>query len=168
VDSPETAPQGPEYIFYARPWPRVKAILLDGFILAGAFVVAALVGANVAGSGAAAFVVWVAVWILYDPLMVWRTGGTIGHHVQNLRVVSDRTGGRPSFVAAFVRNIVKGFFGMFSLLAMAASSRQKALHDLFAGTTVQARDPRLAPLRHFTRVQRPSDAAMAPAPRAGA
>src|SRR5579864_3695825 len=134
VDSPETAQRGPEYIFYARPWPRVKAMLIDGLILMGAFVVAALVGANIAGAGAAAFVVWAAFWILYDPLMVWRTGGTIGHHVQNLRVVSDRTGGPPSLVAAVVRNIVKGFFGIFSLLGMAASSRRKALHDLFART----------------------------------
>ena len=148
----------PDYVLYAKIWPRMKAILIDGFIVMGAFLAAALVGANLAGSGAVAFVVWVAFWILYDPLMVSRTGGTIGHHVQNLRVVSDRTGRNPSLVVAFVRNVVKGVLGLVSLLAMAGSRRQKALHDLIAGTTVQARDVQLARLRYFTKVQRPGGA----------
>jgi len=148
------SPQDPGYILYARIWPRMKAILIDGFVLMGVFVVAALVGTNLAGSGAVAFLVWVAFWVFYDPLMVSRTGGTIGHHLQNLRVVSDRTGQPPSLLVAFIRNVVKGFLGIVSLLAMAGSSRQKALHDWIAGTTVQARDVQLARLRNFTKVRR--------------
>jgi uncharacterized RDD family membrane protein YckC len=153
--STDSASPGPDYVLYARVWPRMKAILIDGVVLMGAFLVAALVGANLAGSGAVAFVVWVAFWVLYDPLMVSRTGGTIGHHVQNLRVVSDRTGRNPSLLVAFMRNLVKGFLGLVSLVAMLASSRQKALHDWIAGTTVQARDVQLARLRHFAKVRRP-------------
>jgi len=153
-DPPETGGPAAAYFLYAKIWPRMKAILIDGFVLAVAFLVAALVGANLPGAGGIAFVVWFVFWVLYDPMMVSRTGGTIGHHVQNLRVVSDRTGGHPSLVTAFVRNVVKGLLGFMSLLAMAGSSRQKALHDLIAGTTVQARDAQFAPLRHFTRVRR--------------
>src|SRR4051812_11112384 len=123
MDSTDKASVNSDYVLYARIWPRTKAILIDGFILMGVLLAAALVGANVAGSGAVAFLVWVAFWILYDPLMVSRTGGTIGHHVQNLRVVSDRTGRHPSLVVAFVRNVVKGVLGIVSLLAMAGSSR---------------------------------------------
>jgi uncharacterized RDD family membrane protein YckC len=143
-----------DYLLYARIWPRVKAILIDGVVLSGVFLVAALIGANIAGSGAAAFLVWFAFWVLYDPLMVSRTGGTIGHHLQNLRVVSDRTGRNPSLPLAFVRNVVKTLLGLLSLLAMAASSRHKALHDLIAGTTVQARDLQLVRFRDFTKVRR--------------
>jgi hypothetical protein len=51
-----------------------------------------------------------------------------------------------------VRNVLKAILGLISLLAMAASSRQKSLHDWIAGTTVQARDARLAPLRSFIKV----------------
>jgi uncharacterized RDD family membrane protein YckC len=143
----------PDVVLYARVWPRVKAILVDWFILAAAFCAAAVVGSQVSGAGAVAFVVWFAVWLLYDPLMVSFTGGTVGHHVLNLRVVSDRTGGQPSFLAAFVRNVAKTFFGAVSLLAMAASSRSKALHDWVAGTTVQARDTGAALSRDFTKVR---------------
>ena len=154
MDDIDTAPRPQDYILYAKIWPRMKAILIDGLILTGAFLIAALIGANLAGSGAAAFLVWVAFWILYDPLMVSRTGGTIGHHAQNLRVVSDRTGRQPSFVIAFIRNVVKGALGLVSLLAMVGSSRQKALHDWIAGTTVQARNLQLARLRYFTKARR--------------
>jgi uncharacterized RDD family membrane protein YckC len=69
-------------------------------------------------------------------------------------VVSDYTGRAPSVVTAFIRNVLKGVLGLISLLAMAASSRQKALHDLMVGTTVQARDLRYARLKNFTKVRR--------------
>jgi uncharacterized RDD family membrane protein YckC len=147
----------PDVVHYARVWPRAKAILIDGFILSLAFLVAALVGSRLAGAGPVAFVAWVAVWALYDPLMVWLTGGTVGHRLQNLRVVSDRTGGRPSLPAALVRNLAKVALGAVSLLAMVASSRGKALHDWIARTTVQARDPASARSRDFSRVPRPLD-----------
>jgi uncharacterized RDD family membrane protein YckC len=147
------APGSAEVVFYARVWPRVKAILVDWVILVGAFLVAALVGARFEGAGAAAFVTWFAIWMLYDPLLVSLTGGTVGHHLLNLRVVSDRTGGRPSLPAALVRNVAKTFFGVVSLLAMAASSRSKSLHDWIARTTVQARDVGSALSRDFTKVR---------------
>jgi len=145
----------PDVVHYARVWPRVKALIIDGAILAAAFLVAALVGARLAGAGPVAFVAWVALWALYDPLMVAFTGGTVGHKLQNLRVVDDRTGGRPSLPAAFVRNVAKTLVGAISLLGMALSSRSKALHDWVAGTTVQARDPEEARSRAFTKVRWP-------------
>jgi uncharacterized RDD family membrane protein YckC len=149
---PASAP-APEVVHYARIWPRVKAILVDAFILSAAFLVAALVGSRVRGAGPVAFIVWFGLWALYDPIMVSVTGGTVGHHLQNLRVVSDRTGGRPSLPAAFVRNVAKVSLWAFSLLAMAFSSRGKALHDWIAGTTVQARDPAAARSRDFSRIR---------------
>jgi uncharacterized RDD family membrane protein YckC len=145
----------PEVIHYARVWPRAKAVLVDALILVLAFLVAAVVGARLAGAGPVAFIAWVAVWALYDPLMVSLTGGTVGHHLQNLRVVSDRTGRAPSFPVAFVRNVAKAVLGAVSLLGMTASSRSKALHDWIAGTTVQARDVGAARSRDFTRVRWP-------------
>jgi uncharacterized RDD family membrane protein YckC len=152
----DTQGQREGVVLYARIWPRVKAMLIDGVVLGGAFFLSAVVGANIEGAGPVAFVVWVAFWVLYDPVMVTSTGGSIGHHVQNLRVVSDKTGGNPSFLRAFVRNVVKGVLGLLSLLAMAGSSRQKAIHDDIAGTTVQARDTGLALHRDFIRAPRPS------------
>jgi uncharacterized RDD family membrane protein YckC len=152
--SNQGAESSADYVLYSRIWPRMKAILIDGLILAGAFFLAAFVGANVAGSGPTAFVLWALFWVLYDPLLVSRTGGTVGHHVMNLRVVSDSTGRNPSFLRAFFRNIVKGTFGMVSLLAVVGSAQQKAIHDWIGGTTVQARNLQLARSRSFVKVRR--------------
>ena len=52
-----------------------------------------------------------------------------------------------------LRNVAKTVFGAVSLLAMAVSSRSKALHDWVAGTTVQARDPGTARSREFSKVR---------------
>jgi uncharacterized RDD family membrane protein YckC len=133
----------------------MKAFLIDWFVIVVVFVVAALIGGNVSDAGAPAFLAWLGFWLFYDPLMVALTGGTIGHQLQNLRVVADRTGGSPPLWLAFLRNLVKSLFGIWSLLAMAGSRRQKTLHDWIARTTVQVRDPRIARLRDFTRVELP-------------
>src|SRR4051812_42656966 len=118
MDAVNRTPKGRDCVLYAKIWPRLKATLIDGFILLGAFFLAAAVGANMTGLGPVAFVVWVAFWVLYDPILVSRTGGTIGHHLMNLRVVSDQTGGAPVLWRALVRNLVKGLFGIWSMLAM--------------------------------------------------
>ena len=52
MESTDKVSLDPDYVLYAKMWPRMKAILIDGFILMGAFLAAALVGANLVGSGA--------------------------------------------------------------------------------------------------------------------
>ncbi len=153
--APDHGDPQPPYVLYARVGVRVKAFLVDYFVVLGVFLIAALVGANVAGAGAVTFCVWLAFFVLYDPLTVWRTSGTIGHHLQNLRVVSDRTGRNPSLPAALLRNVAKVLFGVFSFVGMALSLQNKALHDWVAGTTVQIGDEKLARRRDYDRVARP-------------
>jgi uncharacterized RDD family membrane protein YckC len=144
-----------DYVLYARVGIRVKAFLIDYFIVIGALLLLAVVGANVTGTGAAAFGLWVAILLLYDPLTVWWTSGTLGHHLMNLRVVSDRTGRSPSLLAALVRHVVKAVFGVLSFAAMSGSRRHKTLHDWIAGTTVQIRDEQRARLKDYRRVALP-------------
>src|SRR3954471_20861573 len=112
-----------DYVLYARVNQRVKAMIIDYFIVLGTGVLLAVIGSHIAGAGPVAFVLAAAFFLLYDPLMVWRTSGTVGHHLLNLRVVSDKTGGNPSLLAALVRNVSKGVLGVVSLLAMAGSER---------------------------------------------
>jgi uncharacterized RDD family membrane protein YckC len=140
--------------YYARVGPRVRAFLIDYFLLFGAFAVVAVVGAqleSVPGLRAALFALWVAFVLLYEPVMVSRTGGTLGHHLKNIHVVSDRTGGPPGFVAAMARNLIKAFLGGLSFLWMLGSDRQQAIHDLVARVTVQIKNPALARHRDYVR-----------------
>jgi len=132
---------------YARLSGRVKAVLIDAAISAAVLVLLVIIASStedVPGTGRA-FVILVIGWaVLYEPLQVWLFGGTIGHRRVNLRVVSDRTGGPPSFPVSFARFVIKGILGFPSFISMAFTRRYQAIHDLLTGTTVQLRDVSIA------------------------
>ena len=77
--------------------------------------------------------------LLYEPVLVSFTGGTVGHHLTNLRVVDDR-GGNVSFLKACARMVVKDLLGWCSFVILMATSRNQAIHDLVTRSTVQIRD----------------------------
>ena len=59
---------------------------------------------------------WWFVLLFYEPILVWRRGGTIGHDRMNLRVVDNRTGGNLSLPKAVIRFWLKVLLGIFSFL----------------------------------------------------
>jgi uncharacterized RDD family membrane protein YckC len=136
---------------YARFSRRLRAIVIDWVVLA--FVaVAALVAATTVrsdGFSRALGLAVVLVLVLYEPLLVWLTGGTIGHNLSNLRVVDDRTQGNVSFPKAVARFIIKTVLGWFSFLIIEATRRSQAMHDLATRSTVQIRDPAKASPHHY-------------------
>jgi uncharacterized RDD family membrane protein YckC len=127
---------------YARFSRRLRGIVLDWIItvsvIAGALLVAAS-ARNDDVSRVLGFLV-VAGLLLYEPVLVSFTGGTLGHYFTNLRVVDDR-GGNVSFLKACARMVVKGLLGWYSFVILAATRRHQAIHDLVTRSTVQIRDP---------------------------
>jgi uncharacterized RDD family membrane protein YckC len=83
----------------------------------------------------------IAALLLYEPVLVSFTGGTLGHHFTNLRVVDDRSGGNVGFLKACARVVLKGVLGLYSFVILAATRRNQAVHDLLTRSTVQIRDP---------------------------
>ena len=83
----------------------------------------------------------VATLLLYEPILVSFTGGTLGHQLTNLRVVDDRGGGNVGFLKACARVVLKGVLGWYSFVIMAATRRNQTIHDLLTRSTVQIRDP---------------------------
>jgi uncharacterized RDD family membrane protein YckC len=79
--------------------------------------------------------------VLYEPILVSRIGGTLGHYFTNLRVVDDRGGGNIGFARACARVVIKGVLGLYSFVILAATRRNQAVHDLLTRSTVQIRDP---------------------------
>jgi uncharacterized RDD family membrane protein YckC len=135
--------QSENTIRYARLLPRVRALVVNLAVYVLAIAVFVM-GASLVSSNTALRInlaVLVAFLLLYEPILVWRYGGTWGHMRYNLRVVSDRTGGNPTLATSFVRCMVKGTFGGLSLFFMALTRRHQALHDSVSRTTVQVRDP---------------------------
>jgi uncharacterized RDD family membrane protein YckC len=149
TDKPSIAVVHPA--LYARFPRRLQALVLD----AGLLVVVLILGAAAAGAIAherasqAVVLSVLAAIVLYDPLFVSRTGGTLGHHVLNMRVVDENCGSHLPFLRAFLRFMVKAPLGLFSFVFMALTRRHQALHDVIAGSTVQLKDPRTAHAVHY-------------------
>jgi len=89
--------------------------------------------------------------LLYEPILVSFTGGTLGHHFTNLRVIDERSGGNVSFPKACARVVLKTLLGWYSFVILAATRRNQAVHDLLTRSTVQIRDPaRARPGQYIT------------------
>jgi len=145
--SHSVAPAAPVGAAYGRLSSRVNAMLIDTAIISVVFILLIIVASvteDVPSSGRV-FLVLIFGWLfLYEPIQVWRYGGTIGHRRANLRVVRDGTGEAPSLPVSFARFLVKSVLGLPSFISMAFTRRHQAIHDLITGTTVQLRDLSIA------------------------
>lgn len=132
-----------EPIAYGSFTSRARALVTDMLVVTGAAMVLiafAAVTAGVPGTGRIAVIGLFALIFLYEPVMVWRLGGTVGHRRANLRVVVDATGRPPGLPRAFARFAIKGVLGLISFATMALTRRHQAVHDSLTGTTVRIWD----------------------------
>jgi hypothetical protein len=151
VETVVAIPPIPASAQYARFSRRLRGMFVD-WVLALVVIFGAILIAVSIGSEALPRVMAVLVAItlcLYEPLLVSKTGGTIGHYLTNLRVVDDVTGGNLSLRKAFIRAALKAVLGWYSFLVMAATRRNQAVHDLLTRSTVQIRDATKASSHHF-------------------
>jgi uncharacterized RDD family membrane protein YckC len=138
-DRAETIQAAPAYGRFSR---RLQAILIDWMIFlvlmaAALSVTTALQSDDV---GRILGFTFVALLLLYEPVLVPLTGGTIGHYLRNLRVVDDRTSGNIGVLKAVARVVIKSALGLFSFITMGTTLRHQALHDVLTRSTVQIRD----------------------------
>ena len=150
------------YVAYASFGARLRALVIDAAVIAALLAVLVIAGdltRDVRGTGRVFLVLLLAVVFLYEPLQVWRYGGTIGHRKANLRVVADATGDNPGFGRAFARFLIKSVLGIASFVSMALTRRHQAVHDSLTRTTVQIRDFDRARATDFA-FERPLDPAV--------
>jgi uncharacterized RDD family membrane protein YckC len=141
----------PNQLQFARFSRRLRAFVIDWaislIVIFGALIVAASIGSDETSRTLGIAVV--ATLILYEPLLVSRAGGTVGHYLTNLRVVDEVHGGNLSFFKAALRFVIKALIGWYSFIAMALTRRNQALHDLATRSTVMIRDAAKAAPSHF-------------------
>jgi uncharacterized RDD family membrane protein YckC len=139
-DADMSAMPAPRYARFSR---RLRAMLFDWIItlivIYGAVLLATSVGSD--NFSRTLGVLVIVALLLYEPILVSRIGGTLGHYFNNLRVVDKDDGGNISFPKACARAVIKGVLGLYSFVILAATSRNQAVHDLLTGSTVQIRDP---------------------------
>jgi uncharacterized RDD family membrane protein YckC len=124
---------------YATFTRRFRALLIDTSIVFGVVTVDVIVGDvadSVPGSGRVALLVMFGALLLYEPLLVWLRGATVGHAVNHL-VVLDEAGRTPGLGRSFARYFVKVVLGLPSFVTMALTRKHQAVHDLMTHTTVQ-------------------------------
>ncbi|MBR1300129.1 RDD family protein [Bradyrhizobium sp. AUGA SZCCT0042] len=128
---------------YARFSRRFRGIVVDWAIAMAVLFGAVMLAVSVENDNfsRALGCLVIATLLLYEPILVSFTGGTLGHHLTNLRVVDDRSGGNVSFLKACARVVLKGVLGWYSFVILAATRRNQAVHDLLTRSTVQIRDP---------------------------
>jgi len=126
---------------YARFTARFRGILVDWMIVMAITFSAVFIAVTVANDGFSRVFGCVVILglLLYEPVLVSVTGGTLGHYFNNLRVVDEHSGGNVSFLKACARVVIKGLLGWYSFVILAATRRNQAIHDLLTRSTVQIR-----------------------------
>jgi hypothetical protein len=83
--------------------------------------------------------------LLWEPLFVSITGGTVGHHLIGLRVVSITTGKNLNVLASFVRFITKFILGNVSIAFIFITRYHQAIHDGLVRSVVVVNHPETKP-----------------------
>ena len=138
---------------YANFPRRLNAISLDTVVLIASSALIFFVGSvfeRVAAVRISLGIFWWFLLLFYEPLLVWRLGGTVGHRAMNLRVADNRTEGNVSLLKALARFWIKVFLGVFSFLTMNFSRRHQAVHDIVTNSSVRIRNTAKARPEHYT------------------
>ena len=133
----ETNENQEEEVFYPSIFVRIKALIIDAFIISfGIFLTGYVFRYYEDASNLIRGIVLFSWFYLYEPLMV-TTGGTPGHRISGLRVKEKANySNNLIFPLAVLRSVVKYFFGLFSFITLLFSKNNRALHDILSGSIV--------------------------------
>jgi uncharacterized RDD family membrane protein YckC len=125
---------------------RVQAIIIDGVILSLTFIgLAVLLSSFESVSGLLKVLLVLLVLVLYEPILIWRTGSTLGQRWRGIRVRKLIHDERLNFGASVLRYFIKLILGSISLFFIMGTKDRQALHDLTVGSCVVVIDPSKSP-----------------------
>lgn len=122
----------------AGVFKRVKAVFVDTIfimmiIYTASFLFAQFEGVNETIRG----IVFISIFVLYEPLLVSFFGSSLGHMFCDLRVQKDDDAGKNiSIPVAIIRFLLKTALGWISLLSISGDSKKRAIHDFAAKSVV--------------------------------
>lgn len=122
---------------YPRLIRRVRAVLIDSVLVMLIIIVWWLTLPLLVNTDSYIKVALPLILIfILEPCMVAFTGGTPGHHIMGVKIVSARTGTYIGVLRALIRALLRGLFGWLSFIIALTSRKHQALHDLAVGTVV--------------------------------
>ena len=104
---------------YPKIFLRIKGMLLDS-LLFGLIVyssVFALMWLGIEKPAIKALFLILPV-LIFEPLCVSLSGGSVGHHYAGIKVVDAKTGGHLNIIFSVIRFVLKGVLGLVSLLSV--------------------------------------------------
>lgn len=123
---------------YANLLDRVKAAVVDSIIIIAMMFAATEILAlfdNVPNF--VRIVIFIFIFILYEPLFISIYGATIGHSKIGITVrKSNDITKKVSFFTAIIRFLAKALLGTFSLFTVTGNDKRKAIHDYIANSVV--------------------------------
>lgn len=117
---------------------RIKALIADMmFIVLFSFIASYLFLFFENAPDTTRIIVFIFIFLLYDPIFTSFFGGTLGHLILGIRVkkASDEKK-NISFPIAILRYFVKTILGVISLITVSSNKKGKAIHDLIADSVV--------------------------------
>ena len=125
-------------VVYPDVADRVKAIVLDSFVMVAFMMIGAVVFSFYEDAPESArIMVFCFIVLVYDPLFTSLFGGTIGHMIIGIRVKRENGESRNIlFPLAVIRSLIKLLLGWVSLLTVSGTRKRKAIHDLIVGSVV--------------------------------
>ena len=110
---------------------RIKAIIIDGLVLVGFGIIATTILSEFENvDDSVRLIIFVFIFLLYDPIFVSIFGATIGHLIIGLKVRRENNLARKIiFPLALVRFTMKVLLGWISLLTVPSNEKSKAIHD---------------------------------------
>jgi uncharacterized RDD family membrane protein YckC len=125
---------------------RVQAMIIDGMIVAIGFVVLALIFSNFESiNGFVKFLIVVLAALLYEPVLIWRTGSTVGQRLKGIRVRKLGSDHKLNYGESVLRFFLKMILGCISLFFVMGTKNRQALHDMAVGSCVVVIDPAKSP-----------------------
>lgn len=123
---------------YAILPDRVKATVIDGIVLIAAmYATSEILDLFENVPTYVRIVAAIFIFILYDPILTSKYGGTIGHSYSKINVKKDSDRATNiSFPAALLRFVLKASLGWLSLLTVTGNEKKKAIHDLAVNSVV--------------------------------
>ncbi|WP_299557052.1 RDD family protein [Seonamhaeicola sp.] len=123
---------------YANLFPRVKAAIIDGIVLIVLMYLATwILDAIGEVPNYARIVVFIFVFLLYEPILVAYFGASVGHFFNDIMVKRESNEAKNIILPkAIFRFVFKFFLGWVSLLTIRSDKKGKAIHDFVGGSVV--------------------------------
>lgn len=130
---------------YPRFLRRLQAVMVDSIVLTVLFMSSLIIASYFGVTGRDSALLTAAIIVLWEPLLVSVTGGTIGHHLIGLKVVNSATGKNINIFAAIVRFVVKMILGNLSVIFIFITRYHQAIHDGLVRSVVVLKHPEERP-----------------------